>query len=372
MSNLVVILLLLLALLFPIIYLTLLLSIPLIWVSPGGGSLWIWVEKGARLLAWTLLTHVPLAPSHFFFRCFMYFACCCVTFGFVLQIDTNKILSFLLSLPLEWTSKINALFFNPNHSAFLSRRIRSTSLGKDLKSKAHTGCVLTSSMPVSGHLSLLPCSLTFSLWSPLGRSGSSSPDLRVARHSPAPHAPLHANLSASVCSFWFRPIACELWRQTDGNRSVQYFHSLAEYPWSQFLTFSKSLDCLSVGWRGEYLPHKFIVKIKWSYLFKASGSVLCLRRNISKDSNVWIGSEWIDAKREESVLCWDRVHWGPFGVILETYLKLSHKNLPQGLSPLLCGNLNDRSAAKILAWCLEHSRCSRDGSSLLSHSLQKE
>lgn len=99
---------------------------------------------------------------------------------------------------------------------------------------------------------------------------------------------------------------------------------------------------------------------------------MCLRRNISKDSNVWIGSEWIDAKREESVLCWDRVHWGPFGVILETYLKLSHKNLPQGLSPLLCGNLNDRSAAKILAWCLEHSRCSRDGSSLLSHSLQKE
>lgn len=75
----------------------------------------------------------------------------------------NKILSFLLSLPLELTSKINALFFNPNHSDFLSWRLRSTSLGKDLKVRTHTGWVFTSSRPVSGHLFPFPRSLTFSL-----------------------------------------------------------------------------------------------------------------------------------------------------------------------------------------------------------------
>lgn len=75
-----------------------------------------------------------------------------MTFGFVLQIDTNKILSFLLSLPLELTSKINTLFFNPNRSAFLSQRLRSASLGKDLNVRTHKGWVLTSSRPFSAHL----------------------------------------------------------------------------------------------------------------------------------------------------------------------------------------------------------------------------
>lgn len=151
--------------------------------------------------------------------------CGCVIFGFVLQIDTNKILSFLLSLPVELTSKINALFFNPNHSAFLSQRLRITSLGKDLKVRTHTGWVLTSSRPVSGHLFPLPCSLTFSLWSPLGRSGNSSPDLRVTRHFPTCFP---ACESISLCSLNLIQTHCKFWGQTDGSRSPQYFHSLAE------------------------------------------------------------------------------------------------------------------------------------------------
>lgn len=76
--------------------------------------------KRGQTPAWSFLTPLALDPSHFIFRCFMSFACCCVTLGFILRVDTNKILSFLLSLPLELTSKINALFFNLIRSAFLS------------------------------------------------------------------------------------------------------------------------------------------------------------------------------------------------------------------------------------------------------------
>lgn len=157
----------------------------------------IWSGKRSQTAGLDPSHRHPSGPTTFYLSLLHVIRVLLCDLGFVLQIDTNKILSFLLYLPLELTPKINALFFNPNHSAFLSQRLRSTSLGKDLKVRTHKGWVLASGRPVSGHLSPLPHSCTLSLRSPLGRAGRSSLDLRVTRHFP-PHFP--ACESISLCS----------------------------------------------------------------------------------------------------------------------------------------------------------------------------
>lgn len=112
---------------------------------------------------------------------------------------------------------------------FLSRRLRSTSLGKDLKVRTQKGWTFISRRPVSCNLPSLLLFRGCLIFSP-----RSSPDLRVSRPF------LHAS-HVLIFQLLFAQLDSDrkLLGLTDGSRGPQCLHSLAERSWSE-CNFSES------------------------------------------------------------------------------------------------------------------------------------